>query len=370
MESTHVTYAYVGCRTTKKRFAHGKGISVYTIDENGSWTLQNIVPTLDNPAFLVFDRTKQFLYTVHGDGHQVSAFKVLPDGNLEPLNVVDSQGKNPVYAVPSFNNKFLFVATLQGGAVASLPILSDGSLGEAVSVAYLEGQPDKGVSHAHACVLDHTGKWLLVPTQARGVGYERVWVYAVNQETGVLTLVSSTEARKYDEPRHIVLSADNKKAYLANERGNTLRVFDFDDTTGTLKPLQVVPTLQETYVGPNMVSAIVLEPQGRRVYVSNRIKEGIPPEGEGPNVAPFRGQETIVSYEIDKTTGLLKNPEFVNCEGYTPRFMTLGPDGKQLICANMDSDTLKFFNIDAATGRLSYSGQTVVTESPCTLVFR
>lgn len=370
MESTHATYAYVGCRTTKKRYAHGKGISIYTIAADGSWTLQSIVPTLDNPAFLTFDRTKQYLYTVHGDGHQVSAFKVLADGSLQPLNVVDSQGKNPVYAVPSFNNKFLFVASLQGGAVASLPINVDGRLGEAVSVAHTEGQPGKGVSHAHACVLDHTGRYLLVPTQARGVGYDRVWVYAVNQDTGVLTLVSTTEARKYDEPRHIVLSPDNKKAYLVNEKASTLRVFDFDDAAGTLTPRQVVPSLPETYVGPNMASAIVMEPGGRRVYVSNRIKEGIPPEGEGPDVAPFRGQETIVSYEIEPVTGFLKNPQFVNCEGYTPRFMCLGPDGKELICANMDSDTLKFFAIDETTGKLQYTGRTVTTESPCTIVFR
>ncbi len=361
-----MTTAYVGCRTTQKRYAHGKGISRYIIDAKGNWTLQGITKTLDNPAWLVLDRTKNYLYTVHGDGHEVSAFAVQPDGDLQFLNTVDAQGKNPVYGTVTFNNKFLLVASLQGGAVTSLPIEKDGRLEEAVSVEHFEGPKAGGVSHAHACVLDRTGNFLLVPTQARGVGYDRVWVLQVNQETGKLTRISYTEARKYDEPRHLVFSKDNKHVYLVNEKASTLRVFDFDAKKGVLTPKQVVPTLQETYVGPNMASAIVLSADGNHVYVSNRIKEGIPPEGEG-YAGTFRGQETIVSYTLDATTGMLKNPEWVNCEGYTPRFMTLCPDGKLLV-ADMDSDTLKLF-AQAGDG-LRYTGETIQTESPCAVVFR
>lgn len=361
-------YAYIGCRTTKKRYACGKGISCYKIDEKGQWELQGITQTLDNPSFLVFDRTKTYLYAVHGDMQKLSAFRKEADGSLTWLQTV-AVGQNPVYATPTVNNKFLFVASLQGGCVTSFPIQQDGMLGAPVTIATLEGSGPNKVSYAHACVLDRTGRYLLVPSQARGVGYDRVWVFQVDQENGSLTLVSWTEARKYDEPRHIVLSPDNKMAYLVNEKGNTLRVFDFDENTGHLTARQVVPSLQDTYVGPSMASAILMEPQGRMIYVSNRIKEGIPPEGEGPDVAPFRGQETIVSYEIDQTTGLLKNPEFVNCEGYTPRFMTLTPDGRQLICANMDSHTLKFFAINETTGRLQYTGQTIATESPTCVTF-
>ncbi len=64
---------------------------------------------------------------------------------------------------------------------------------------------------------------------------------------------------------------------------------------------------------------------------------------------------------------MLKDPEWVNCGGFTPRFMTLCPDGNLLV-ANMDSDTLKFF-APAGNG-LEATGQTVQTESPCTVVFR
>lgn len=47
--------------------------------------------------------------------------------------------------------------------------------------------------------------------------------------------------------------------------------------------------------------------------------------------------------------------------------MTLTPEG-QLLVANMDSDTLQFFDIK--TGKARYTGKTVETESPCSVVFR
>ena len=361
-------YAYVGCRTTARRYAHGKGISRYHIDEKGNWKLEGITETLDNPAWLVLDQTKNYLYTVHGDAHEASAFRIKENGDLEFLDTVDAGGKNPVYGVVTPNNKFLLVASLQGGAVASLPIRADGSLGEAVSVEHFEGPKAGGISHAHACVLDRTGKWLLVPTQARGSGYDRLWVLALDENTGKLTRTSYAEARQYDEPRHLVFSTDNRHVYLVNEKASTLRVFDFDAAAGKLIPKQVVPTLQDTYVGPNMASAIVLSRDGKQVYVSNRIKEGIPPEGEG-YAGSFRGQETVVCYTIAPKKGLLEKTCWTSCEGYTPRFMTLTPEG-ELLVANMDSDTLQFFEPESRDGQLRFTGKTVKTESPCTIVFR
>ena len=258
-------FAYVGCRTTKKRNARGKGISCYEINDKGDWTLKSITKILENPSFLAFDRTTSFLYTVHGDDNDVSAFKVENDGSLTFLNTVRAEGRNPVYITPSLNNKFLFVATLQGGAVASLPILPDGKLGAAVYVEHLEGLDENGVSHAHECLLDHTGKFLLVPTQGRKIGYEPVWVLRVNDETGKLTRVHIEDARTYDEPRHIDLTPDNKRAYLVNEKGNSMRYFTFDDTTGVLTPHQVTPTLPEDYVGQGQASASLVHPSGRFV---------------------------------------------------------------------------------------------------------
>jgi 6-phosphogluconolactonase len=61
-------FAYVGCFTTEKRKARGKGIAVYRIDQaTGVWTQVEAYDAIPNPHFVTLDRTQKFLYSAHGD---------------------------------------------------------------------------------------------------------------------------------------------------------------------------------------------------------------------------------------------------------------------------------------------------------------
>ena len=346
------TYAYVGCRTTKARNARGEGISLYKIDNKGNWNLVEIKKTEDNPSYLAFDKTKKYLYSVHGDFNDVSSFKIGTDGRLTFLNSVKSQGRNPVFITPNKTNKFMFVATLQGGAVASLPINEDGTLGEAVSVEHLEGLKAGGVSHAHQCQLDKTEQFMLVPSQARKIGYERVWVFKIDDATGKLTRTCLMDVRSGSEPRHIAMSPDNKHAYLVTEKGNNVMVFDFDDTKGTLTPRQIIPCLPDTYTGEGQASASLAHPSGKYVYASNRL------------------HESLAAFKVNPKNGFLSAIGFVSCEGKTPRFMCFNYDATQIIVGNEDSDTIKFFDINAKNGSLKYTGQTIATGSPTCIIYK
>lgn len=344
-------FAYIGCRTTKHRNARGKGISVYDITPEG-WHLLGITPILENPSYLAFDKNKYFLYTVHGDYEEVSAFKVEVDGSLTFLNSVSSEGKNPVYIEISPDNRFLYVATLQGGTVTTIPRLADGSLGKATSVAHIKGLSDDTVSLAHQCVLDKTGQWLLVPTQGRHIGHERIYVFKVNAETGELTEQSHIDARTYAEPRHLTISKDNRHVYVVNEKGNSVTYYDFDDAKGILTALQIIPSLPETYTGQGQASAVLLSPSEEFLYETNRI------------------HESVAIYRVNKETGFLTNLGFTSVLGKTPRFFTFMPDGKQLLIANEDSDTLQLFDVDEEHGHLTFTGITVATASPTCVVFK
>ena len=95
------------------------------------------------------------------------------------------------------------------------------------------------MSHAHECLLDHTGKFLLVPTQGRKIGYERVWVLHQRQRTGKLTRVHHIEdARTYDEPRRDLTPGPKQRAYLVNEKGNGMRYFYGDVQRASLRPIR------------------------------------------------------------------------------------------------------------------------------------
>ena len=50
-------FAYVGCFTTEKRKARGKGVAVFSIDANGKWTFVHACDAVPNPHYVAFDRS-------------------------------------------------------------------------------------------------------------------------------------------------------------------------------------------------------------------------------------------------------------------------------------------------------------------------
>ena len=92
-----MSYAYVGCRTTRERNARGKGLKVYEISEaTGEWKEIQCLETLPNPSYQAMDLEEKYLYSVHGDNTQVSSYKIEADGTLSALNTIEIGGKNPV----------------------------------------------------------------------------------------------------------------------------------------------------------------------------------------------------------------------------------------------------------------------------------
>jgi 6-phosphogluconolactonase len=68
--------AYVGAFTTPERKGHGGGINVYRVDpDSGAWTHEQLLEVV-NPSFLTLDREQRFLYSVHADLEEVSAYAI------------------------------------------------------------------------------------------------------------------------------------------------------------------------------------------------------------------------------------------------------------------------------------------------------
>lgn len=343
-------FVYVGSRTTRHRNARGKGISVYKVINN-NWELIQEEQVMDNPSYLTFDKTSKFLYCVHGDLSHASAYRILQNGKLSFINTVDIGGKNPVFITTNKTNKFIFIATLQGGSIVTLEILSDGSISAPLHIKKLDAIGTNGITHAHQCILDKQEKCLLVPTQGRHIGYERVYVFKVNDETGELIQTCAVNSRQYSEPRHIAISGCNKRAYLINEKGNAVTYYDFDANNALLTPLQILPSLPETYTGEGQASAILVHPNNKFVYASNRI------------------HESIVTYRINEQTGFLTTLGYTDVLGKTPRFMTFDTQAENLLVANEDSDVINIFKINLETGSLEYKNQSISVGSPtCILI--
>ncbi len=350
-------FAYVGCRTTKERNARGKGISVYRVNQSaGEWTLVQLLEGLDNPSFLAFDRTQHFLYAVHGDFGDISAHEVDPvTGKIRLLNRQSTGGKNPVHLVADPTNKFLIVANYATGSLATMPIQPDGSLGAVVDLVPLQGTPgshktQQKSSHPHEVKFDRAGRFIVVPDK----GLDKVFVYRIDVSTGKLVpgIASPAKAREGAGPRHVDFHPTKPLAYVINELDSTITTYSYDENSGALAPLQVVPTMPTSFTGDSTGAEIAVTKSGRFVLGSNR------------------GHDSVVTMAIDPSSGLLTPVSWAPTQGKGPRFFAIDPSGINLYAANENSDSIVGFRIDSATGGLTPTGTVILTGSPVCIVFR
>jgi 6-phosphogluconolactonase len=75
-------------------------------------------------------------------------------------------------------------------------------------------------------------------------------------------------------------------------------------------------------------------------------------------------------YAIDEATGRLTFLGVEPIRGTTPRNFTIDPTGKFLLAAGQNSHSVTGFAIDAETGRLSFTGQSLDVPSPVCIRFR
>lgn len=341
--------AFVGCFTTERRRARGRGIDVYRTGVGlESWTHLGRVEGLTNPSFLVADSKRAVLYTVQGDGEQASAFAVSPDGAVRSLGSAVTGGTNSVHQALDPSGRFLIVANYASGSVALMPVRSDSGLEPACHVLLLSGDPgphrtEQACAHPHHVVLSPDGRHVLLPDK----GLDRVFILAVGGER--LAIVSETAMRPGAGPRHIAFHPRTPLAFLVNELESSVATCRWDAEAGTLTPLHLAPTLPPDFFGASTAAAIVLTQDGRFVYVSNR------------------GQDGIARFRVDET-GRLDPAGWTPSGGRDPRFMVLTPDGRHLLVANEQGDSLVEFIVDADSGDLTRTGSRP-SLSPCTIAF-
>ena len=347
-------FAYIGCFTTERRRAKGKGISVYRIDPGGAWTLLQMLETVPNPQFIAFDRQKRFLYSVHGDGTEVSAYAIdMPSGRIRFLNKQPTQGNNSTHLTPDPSNRYVVIGN--GPGVAVFPINPDGSLAPFTDMVPAPGEvgPHRNQTgagpHPHYVSFDPSGRFLVAPDR----GTDRVLIYRLDGSSGKLVPNNPAFAatRRGAGPRHLAFHPQKPWAYVCDELDSTVTAYVWNSERGELKAFQVIPTLPETHMGNNSPAEIEVAPSGNFVYVSNR------------------GHNSIVTFAIDSGNGRLTPLAWEPTQGHTPRFFTLDPIGDLLYAANLESHSIVAFRVDQKTGKLTPSGQVVETGSPSCIIF-
>ncbi len=307
----------------------------------------------ENPSFLTLDEQRNQLYAVNEtteyEGQKsgaVSAFTVDPQsGSLTFINKVPSEGGAPCYI--SLDGKTVLVANYVGGNVASFPVQENGGLGKAASVKQHEGTgPNKDrqeAPHAHYIAPGPDGKNIF----AVDLGNDKVLGYHLDGNKLVANDAAVAFASKpASGPRHLAFHPNGKYAYLIHELNSTMTALAYDADKGTFTELQTLSTIPADYKENNNPAEVKVSPDGKFLYGSNR------------------GQNSIVVYAIDESTGKMTQVQNISTGGDWPRDFNIDRSGNILMVANERSNSITTFKIDKATGKLTATGYDAQVHKP------
>lgn len=382
-QATRALVAYVGTFSSPLRDTlptqvdlppgNGRGIHMFQVNRStGAATASGIIEIGTSPSCLVLNRAGTRLYSANetdraGDDKHgtASAFTVdRTSGGLTLINTVGTGGPGPTYVSVHPSGRYLLAANYFGGSIAVLPILADGSLGEASDVKSDSGSigPRRATNappgsfavsghdrtHAHMIQADPSGRFVLHVDLA----LDRIFVWRFNDQRGVLEANDppSVSLPAGDGPRHVDFHPNGRWLYSIQEESSTIVLFDYDAVSGRLSMRQTISTLPPGFAGSNFCSAIRVSTNGRYVYAGNRLHDSIGIFSVGSD-----GRLTHVGEEWTR--------------GDYPRSFSVDPSGRFLYCCNQRGDNITVFRVDAASGRLSFTGHYIPVGNPSSIVF-
>ena len=362
-------FVYFGTDTAR---GVSKGIYLSRFDPaTGRLTDPVLAMEVLRPAYLaagsVRGTVRRVLYAVAegGDAATSLVLSFLIDGKtgaLTPLNKVSAGGVGPAYVSLDDTGQAAFVANYAGGLLASFHILPDGQLAGPVDRLDFHETGRFGITgpntvrqdgpHPHSAVVSPDDRFLLV----NDLGKDSIDVFPIDPVTAELGEMEPhrfTNSRPGSGPRHVVFHPNGRWVYSINELDSTIDRFLWETThkggesqAVLIQTAHVTKLLDPGFKGKSTAAEIAISPEGFFLYASNR------------------GEDSLVAFAIDQTTGDLKLVQRISCGGKTPRHFTLTQSGGWLICGNQDSATVTVFKRDAGTGKLVGPVQTLALDSP------
>lgn len=257
-----------------------RGIYAVRLDSaTGALSEPILAAETPNPTFLAWRPDGRTLYalsesgTVGGKpGGALTAFRYDPaSGSLTRLNTEPTGGISLAHVGIDATGRTAAVISYHGSQVASFPLAADGRLGARITLIKHTGQlgpnskrQDK--PHPHSVTYSPDNRFVYVCD----LGLDRVFAYRLDPATATLTAAGETTTQPGAGPRHSKFSADGRFFYVINELDSTIATYAVNPATGGLTALQIVPTLPAGFTGESICAEIRLSPDGRFVYGSNR----------------------------------------------------------------------------------------------------
>lgn len=335
--------AYVGTYT------HGNsvGIHIYDVDvEQGKMEEKKVVP-INNPSHLTVSADGKFLYSIADEG--VAAFKILPDGDLEPINEKWIGGMRGCYVEVDKENRYLFVGGYHDGRVTMMNIEKDGSIGEIADGIFHTGM---GRSIAERNYRPHVNCVKLTPHEnylcAVDGGLDQVKIYKIDRKNGKLKMADILREHLESAPRMIRFSKDGNYAYVLCEESNAIDVYRYACTQDgpQFEEIQSIPTVDAKEKANCGASDIEITEDGNYLFCSNA------------------GVNTVVIYQIDKKTGMLEEICDSKISGNYPKSIAVFPDDKHFVSLNHDTNQITIFAMNYEKKYFLMEGKPISIDQP------
>ncbi|HUI60346.1 MAG TPA: lactonase family protein [Steroidobacteraceae bacterium] len=343
-----MTYLYVGGMPSQT-------IAVWSVEAHtlDSRKIQE-VGELYSPSFLCMHPTLPLLYAAErswsaedGQSGAVSVFEIdAATGELRRLFRCRSGGAFTAHVGVSPDGRFLTTANPKGPTLALFRLDARGIPTER---PFVQAHVGKGATQRQAQPWPHSAYFdrSMRRVFACDLGLDRVFIYDLDERAGSLRPAEQpfVQVSSGAGARHLALAGEDRCVYVVNELDSTLSVFRYDDERRYLAIAQTLSTVPERTRPANHPAEILLSPDGRHVYVTNR------------------GHDSIGVFRAVRATGRLRRIRCFAAQGHTPRHICLDGSGTLAAVCNQGSHEVALFRMEA-DGTMSPAAQRIGVQNP------
>ncbi len=281
-------------------------------------------------------RSKPFTVVTYSIDRKTGALKQLSTAPLAesfPYICIDKTGR------------YLLGASYGGHLVSVNAVGKGGKVSEPIQVI-------PTARNAHAIITDKTNRYVFVPH----LGTDQIFQFRFDAKTGKLTANTPpvVQMKAMTGPRHIIMSPDNKFAYLLNELVATVTTLSLDAKTGLLTEVSSASALPaDSKLVPGAPRGAVGVPGQAPRDTSNDIwASDLHVTSDGKFLyAAERTSTSIGAFSVDAATGKLTYLSSTPTEKQ-PRGFRIDPKGRHMVVSGEKSDTISVYEIDGASGAL------------------
>ena len=222
-------------------------ISGYSVSPNGALAPVPGSPFADSgtgPQALFIDPRGKFVYVANGQSNTISVFEIDPGtGTLQSVASVGA-GSLPLAVTVERDGKYLYALNQSSQNISAFGI--DPVTGELTPLA---GSPFGGAGSSNSLVVDPLGKLIYAGSVSTIIGYK------LFDPKGNLSLLRQSPFGGVSEAYGLSIDQSESFLFAANNSGNSVSVFQLDQSTGDLTPINDSPFA----AGTNPTSVTVVD---------------------------------------------------------------------------------------------------------------